>query len=176
VPTAPRMRSTLADTSIPVAKQTSKKRRAPALPESHLAHQDLLSESLAYAIKRAQVRCDEALVAHLGTGLSPARFAALCAVGSRPGMSQAALGALLGINGPSVVKVVDELERMGLVKRMPTADRRAYALELTERGDADLLRYEASTQAFEKRISGRLTASERALLQSLLAKVAIDET
>lgn len=176
MPTLPRTRSTPADAVGTVTPRAAPKRRNAAQPEARKAHQDLLRDSLAYAIKRAQVRCDEALVAHLGTGLSPARFAALCAVGSAPGMSQAALGALLGINGPSVVKVVDELERMGLVKRMPTSDRRAYALELTAQGDADLLRYEASTQAFEKRIAGKLTASERALLQGLLARVAIDET
>lgn len=144
-----------------------------ALPHTH---EDLLRNSLAYAIKRAQVRCDEALSRHLDAGLSPARFAALCAIGANPGISQAALGNLLGIAGPSVVKVVDELERMTLVTRMPTADRRVYALQLTQRGSADLTRYQSIHPAFEQRVAGRLSPREQTLLLRLLAKVATEES
>lgn len=138
-------------------------------------YDDLLRDSLAYAIKRTQVRCDEALSRYLDPGLSPARFAALCAVGANPGISQAALSGLLNIAGPSVVKVVDELERMDLVKRTPSSDRRVYALQLTERGGSDLKRYHASNQAFEKKITATMTAQERTQLLGLLAKVAPDE-
>jgi DNA-binding MarR family transcriptional regulator len=163
------------DAPAKLVKSSRPKKRSAGGAEAPPAHHDLLQGSLAYAITRAQVRCDEALVAHLGSGLSPARFAALCAVGANPGISQAALGSLLGIAGPSVVKVVDELERVGLVKRMPTSDRRAYALQLTDRGDADLLRYQTTNQSFEKRVAGRLSFAERASLLKLLAKVAVDE-
>ena len=147
-------------------------RRVTNLSQKGRPHDDLLSHSLAYTIKRAQVRCDEALTRHLNTGLSPARFAALCAVGANPGISQAALGALLGIAGPSVVKVVDELEKLDLVKRAASTDRRVYALQLTEQGEEDLERYERSIQTFEKMISADLTAQERNQLLQLLAKVA----
>jgi len=126
-------------------------------------------------VKRAQIRCDEALVRHLAGELSPARFAALCAIGANPGISQAALGGLLGIKGPGVVKVVDELERLGLVSRNTTTDRRIYALQLTARGSADLRHYQATNQDFERRIASRLSAQERADLLVLLAKIAVDE-
>ncbi len=135
-------------------------------------YEDLLRNSLAYGIKRTQVRCDEALARHLDPGLSPARFTALCTVGANPGISQATLGGLLNVAGPSVVKVVDDLERMGLAKRTQSSDRRVYALQLTERGEIDLRRYHASIQAFEKDIASRLGADERAQLLALLTKVA----
>ncbi len=138
-------------------------------------YDDLLRKSLAYAIKRTQVRCDEALARYLEPGLSPARFAALCAIGANPDISQAALGGLLNIAGPSVVKVVDELERLELVRRAQTSDRRIYALQLTQQGGADLERYQASMDTFEAQISSRLRPQERTLLLSLLAKVAPDE-
>lgn len=155
-------------------KSSSLKKSRPAskLPQNGKPHDDLLSHSLAYTIKRAQVRCDEALIRHLNTGLSPARFAALCAVGANPGISQAALGALLGIAGPSVVKVVDELEKLGLVKRASSTDRRVYALQLTAQGEEDLERYEHSIQTLEKMIAVNLTAEERNQLLLLLSKVA----
>jgi DNA-binding MarR family transcriptional regulator len=136
---------------------------------------NLLADSLAYAIKRAQVRCDEALARYLDPGLSPARFAALTTIGANPGISQAALGGLLNIAGPSVVKVIDELERLELVRRENSSDRRVYALQLTDRGRADMKRYHASVQTFEKKISTLLSAQERNQLFALLAKVAPGE-
>lgn len=136
---------------------------------------DLLGGSLAYAIKRTQVRCDEALSRYLDEGISPARFAALSTVGANPGISQATLGGFLNIAGPSVVKVVDELERLGLLTREKTSDRRVYALMLTERGISDLKRFNSSVQTFEKKIAALLTQQERAQLLALLAKVAPDE-
>lgn len=166
---------TTAPPAVKVARASRAERGSKALviPEgSPHRHDDLLQHSLAYTIKRAQVRCDEALTRHLDAGLSPARFAALCAVGANPGISQAALGGLLGIAGPSVVKVVDELEKLDLVKRASSTDRRVYALQLTDHGEVDLERYEISIQTFEKKISEGLTAQERSQLLKLLAKVA----
>jgi DNA-binding MarR family transcriptional regulator len=134
-----------------------------------------LQNSLAYAIKRTQVRCDEALVRYLDRELTPARFAALSTIGANPGISQTALGGLLNIAGASVVKVVDELERLELLRRDPSADRRVYALQLTEKGATDLLRYQTAVEAFEKQIASHLTREERAQLITLLAKVAPEE-
>ena len=162
---------------LPVSKRSS---AAKAVLPSKGAGQifkpnNLLNDSLAYVIKRAQVRCDEALVSYLDRGLTPARFAALSTVGANPGISQTALGGLLNIAGASVVKVVDELERTGLLRRESSSDRRVYALQLTEKGAADLARYQASVQAFEKQIASRLTREERSQLIALLSKVAPDE-
>ncbi|HKS72665.1 MAG TPA: MarR family transcriptional regulator [Terriglobales bacterium] len=136
---------------------------------------DLLSDSLAYAIKRTQVRCDEALARYLDQGISPARLAALSTIGANPGISQSALGGLLNIAGPSVVKVVDDLERLNLLRRAPTTDRRVYSLQLTDKGMADLERYQASIEIFEKNIAAALTTSERALLLDLLSRIAPGE-
>lgn len=112
---------------------------------------------------------------YLNPGLSPARLAALSTIDSNPGLSQATLGALLNIAGPSVVKVVDELERLGLVSREAGNDRRVYALHLTDSGVADVRRYQRAIQNFEKEIASGLTADERTTLIALLGKVAADE-
>lgn len=171
-----------ADTTPPLAMKTARaprterKSSAPMIPEEGpRKHEDLLEHSLAYTIKRAQVRCDDALTPLLDVGLSPARFAALCAVGANPGISQASLGSLLGIASPSVVKVVDELEKLGLVKRASSTDRRVYALQLTDLGEVDLAHYGRSFQTFEKKISASLTTKERSQLLKLLSKVATSE-
>jgi DNA-binding MarR family transcriptional regulator len=96
-------------------------------------------------------------------------------VGANPGISQAALSGLLNIAGPSVVKVVDDLERMGLIRRDTSSDRRVYALKLTDKGISDLKRYQVSVRTFEKKIASLLTPQERSHLFTLLAKVAPNE-
>ena len=84
-------------------------------------------------------------------------------------------GALLNIAGPSVVKVIDELERMELLRRDSSTDRRVYALRLTDKGLAALRRYHAAVAKFEAKIASELTKTERRQLFALLAKVAPEE-
>ncbi|WP_100175588.1 MarR family winged helix-turn-helix transcriptional regulator [Bradyrhizobium nitroreducens] len=139
-----------------------------------LLEHNLLEDSLAYFIRRAQVRCDSELARHLEPGISPARLAALATIGANPGISQSALGSLLNIASPSVVKVVDDLESRGLLERGPgpSSDRRVYALGLTDRGTTELRRYNESVKRFEEKIASNLTKTERQQLISLLKRVA----
>ncbi|MBR0706968.1 MarR family winged helix-turn-helix transcriptional regulator [Bradyrhizobium liaoningense] len=142
--------------------------RVRSLPE-----QNLLEDSLAYFIRRAQVRCDTELMRYLEPGISPARLAALATIGANPGISQSALGTLLNIASPSVVKVVDDLEKRELLERGPSKDRRVYAVRLTEKGVAELRRYNEAVERFEEKIASDLTKAERLQLISLLKRVAI---
>lgn len=143
--------------------------RARSLPEPNL-----LEDSLAYFIRRAQVRCDTELARFLEPGISPARLAALATIGANPGISQSALGSLLNIASPSVVKVVDDLENRGLLERGPgpSRDRRVYAVRLTDEGAAELRRYNESVKRFEDKIASDLTRTERQHLIALLNRVA----
>jgi DNA-binding MarR family transcriptional regulator len=134
----------------------------------------MLEDSLGWAIKRAQVRCEEALVALLPPDLSPTRMTALATIEANPGITQSALGMALHIAPPSVVKVVDVLERLALVERRESpADRRVYALVLTDAGQAELQRCKAVVAQSELEIASRLTKAERAMLIELLSRVAI---
>lgn len=133
----------------------------------------MLEDSLGYAVKRAQVRCEEALIAVLPPDLSPTRMTALAVIEANPGITQSALGVALHIASPSVVKVVDVLERLGLVERRASpADRRVYALVLTDAGREELLRCRAIVANSELDIASKLTKAERAMLIELLSRVA----
>lgn len=131
--------------------------------------------SVGYVLRRAQVRSDEALMRYLTPPMSPARLSTLSTVGSNPGISQTALASILNIAGPSVVKVIDDLEQMGILSRERTADRRSYALHLTPYGLDEHKRHGELVQAFEREIAAGLTAAERSQLLSLLAKIAPTE-
>lgn len=136
---------------------------------------DLLQDSLGYTLKLAQVRTYEVLYATLGPrAISPARMTALSIIGTQSGISQATLAERLGIARPSVVKVVDTLESLGLIERQAVPnDRRSYALVLTSRGKEELREIRSQLRVYEKAITAKLTATERTQLMALLAKVAV---
>lgn len=135
---------------------------------------DLISDSIGYAIKRAQVRSYDVFFEVLGDEeISPGRLTALSIISMNPEIMQAQLAERLNIAGPSVVKVIDALEEAGLVSRKPYAgDRRRYALVLTEIGRKRLASFRAKVEAFEARIAANLSAAERLQLLDLLERVA----
>jgi MarR family transcriptional regulator for hemolysin len=73
---------------------------------------------------------------HLGIGQAGWMTIAMIAKSAEP-MSQRALADLVGVEGPSMVSMLDRLEREGLVTRAPSpTDRRVKLVHLTEAGTA----------------------------------------
>jgi MarR family transcriptional regulator for hemolysin len=71
---------------------------------------------------------------HLGIGQAGWMTIAMIAKSGEP-MSQRALADLVGVEGPSMVSMLDRLEREGLVTRAPSpTDRRVKLVHLTEAG------------------------------------------
>ena len=72
-----------------------------------------------------------------------------------------------------MVKVVDALERLGLIdRRLTEGDRRTLSLFLTERGVAELQTLRENAARYEEAIAKKLSADERRTLIALLDKVA----
>ncbi len=69
-------------------------------------------------------------------GLSRATWMLLAWVRKLDAPSQTVLADRLGLEGASVVRLVDRLEREGLVERRPGADRRVKTIHLTGKGEA----------------------------------------
>lgn len=66
-------------------------------------------------------------------GLTLARARALMLLARHPGISQTELAGLLEIENPTVVRLLDGLEKQGLIRRTPAADdRRVKRIDLTE--------------------------------------------
>ncbi|WP_372023897.1 MarR family winged helix-turn-helix transcriptional regulator [Tistrella mobilis] len=66
-------------------------------------------------------------------GLTLARARALMLLARHPGISQTELAGLLEIENPTVVRLLDGLEKQGLISRTPAADdRRVKRIDLTE--------------------------------------------
>jgi DNA-binding MarR family transcriptional regulator len=92
--------------------------------------------ALGLLLRRAHDRAAGALVEALRPlGLELRHFAVLITLNARGPLSQSALVAATGSDKASMVRVVDDLERAGLVARRPVpGDRRIHAVEMTPKG------------------------------------------
>jgi DNA-binding MarR family transcriptional regulator len=105
-------------------------------------------------------------------GVGPRTYAVLMALVADDGQSQRELSSRLGIHRNVMVTVIDSLEGQGLVKRTPhPADRRAFAVRLTDAGRDLLPTLDVQGRAQEDEITGPLTADERATLLILLQRM-----
>lgn len=135
-----------------------------------------LDELLGYRLRRAQVAVFQDFAASVGRlAITPGELGALMIVQANPGLKQSELAAGLGIDRSTLVAVVKELERRGLIRRARARrDRRAYALTLAPRGRRLLARARAPLAAHEARIAAALTPAEHATLRELLRRIAAD--
>jgi DNA-binding MarR family transcriptional regulator len=109
-------------------------------------------------------------------GLEPRHAGMLTRLAAHEGLSQQALGELIGLNPTRMVFLVDELERRGLVeRRRNTADRRSYELYLTAQGRDTLRQVQAAGSRHQAEIGASLTQAERIQLASLLRRLATEQ-
>ena len=131
-----------------------------------------LEKSIGYALRRAQVAVFADFMSHIGdAGLRPAQFSVLLVVRQTPGLKQSVVADALGIQRTNFVAMVDELQKKGWLSRVP-ADRRSYALHLTEAGEAKITEALAMHAAIERRIGRLLGPGGRASLLEHLRIIA----
>ncbi|MBX6745863.1 MAG: MarR family transcriptional regulator [Acetobacteraceae bacterium] len=111
----------------------------------------LFSQQFATAFRAWRRAADEALARY---GLSQATAWPLVqAARHGEGIRQGALAALLGIEGPSLVRTLDHLCAAGLVLRQEDpADRRARTIHLTEAGHVQAARAETVLAGLRARL------------------------
>ena len=109
-------------------------------------------------------------------GLEPRHAGLLFRLSANEGLSQQAVGELIGLNPTRMVFLVDELEQRGLVERRRSAtDRRSYELYLTAQGREKLRQVQASGSRHQDEIGASLTRDERVQLTSLLHRLANEQ-
>ncbi|TMN18270.1 MarR family transcriptional regulator [Pseudoxanthomonas sp. X-1] len=118
-----------------------------------------MSSGLMQAGRQWQKVVDAALAGH---GLSNAMTTPLLMIGrSGGGVRQIELAQLIGVEGPSLVRILDKLAAAGLVRRENDAsDRRANKLWLTDAGEAIRQQLESQLNALRKKTFGEMTDSE----------------
>jgi DNA-binding MarR family transcriptional regulator len=102
-------------------------------------------------------------------GVSPKAFGALVVLEEEGPLTQQRMAERQGIDRTTAVAVVDELERHGAVeRRRDPADRRAYALQVTERGRRLRERAESAIVAAEQAFLAPLPEAEQRRLRAAL--------
>jgi MarR family transcriptional regulator for hemolysin len=105
---------------------------------------------------------------HLGIGQAGWMTIAMIAKSGEP-MSQRALADLVGVEGPSMVSMLDRLEREGLVTRAPSpTDRRVKLVHLTEAGTTLYQQVREQANAVRTALLGDLPPATLAAATELL--------
>lgn len=128
---------------------------------------------LGYHLRRAQLRAFAAFARHLKeTGLTPTLYGVLATVEARPGIAQGEVADALGADRSTMVRLVDQLERRGLLRRdAHPDDRRTVLPALTDAGRALLDRATPLVEASEKTFAADLSADECERLADYLRRI-----
>ena len=147
----------------PRARERSRTRRQSL-------HLGMLEGHLGYFVRRLQVWVFHDFVRSLASlDIRPAQYAVLVVIEANSGLSQADVAERLGIERARLVRLLDELERRGLIRRRASPrDRRSHALILTRRGQGELKRMKLLAAAHEANLARRLGPEKRAIILASL--------
>ncbi len=137
-----------------------------------------LDREVGFALRLAQVAVFKDLTARLKPlALRPAEYSLLVIVHANPGLKQLALGAVLSVQGPNLVTMVDQLEMRKLIVRSAVPnDRRAHALHLTAKGRSLLRQAQIAHAKHQERLNTCLGNTEAPDLIAVLNRIAAAKT
>lgn len=126
-----------------------------------------------YQLRLAQVAMFRDFADTLGDfDVTPGLFGVLVIIEANPGLKQSELARAAHLDRSTVVSVIDNLERRGLVERRPAEnDRRSNALVLTDAGGELLKKLKRLVADHERRLVAHLSEDERTTLVHLLKKI-----
>jgi DNA-binding MarR family transcriptional regulator len=151
--------------ALPRARDGLRKRR-------QLLDLGVLEEHVGYFVRRLQVWVFQDFVRSLASlDIRPAQYAVLVVIEANSGPSQADVAERLGIERARLVRLLDGLQRRGLIRRRASPrDRRSHALILTRRGQGELKRMKLLAAAHEANLTRRLGPGARASILASLRK------
>jgi DNA-binding MarR family transcriptional regulator len=147
---------------------------APAAASAPGLSMEALEGFIGYAIRRAQLSVFEDFNERMAEfAISTAQFSVMRLARDNPGLNQRALAEALGAETSRMVLIIDELERRGIVDRLPSMlDRRSRAIYLTAEGRKLLRRLERRAAAQDRAMEKRLRGDDKATLLRMLRHLA----
>jgi len=107
-----------------------------------------------------------------GENVTPGLFGVLVIIEANPDLKQSELAHATHLDRSTVVTVIDNLQRRGLVeRRVALHDRRSNAIRLTASGSALLRKLKRQVSQHERRLLQNFSATERETFLALLQKV-----
>jgi DNA-binding MarR family transcriptional regulator len=133
-----------------------------------------LADQVGYHLRLANAAAIKSFNDALGPlGLTPADYGALVVIESNPGLIQQDLAAALGLQRANLVRVLNQLETRGLIRRGGES-RRENALFLTVSGRKLMPAIHAAHAVHEKRVAQALRQGVQPLLAALRNLSALD--
>lgn len=128
------------------------------------------AQAIAIVARRWRTRLDERLKP---MNMSIARWGALYWLGQQSeGVSQAALADMAGVEPPTLVRVIDQLEAQGLVERKVSAtDRRVNLLRLTDAARPLVEEIEIEAERMRMEVLHDLTFEEYESAMNVMSKL-----
>ena len=151
----------------------AKKTTSAAPPRGARVDRGVLTGLIGFHLRLAQIAVFRDFATTLDTlDVTPGIFAVLVLIDTNAGLKQTELANAVGLDRSSMVAVIDNLERRGLVRRLAVAtDRRANALRLTAAGKDLLKKAKRLVAAHEARLAENLAAGERVALVAMLDRI-----
>ena len=147
----------------------ARSRSKPGTPDPSAGLAFLLSQVGAHSAARFAGRLEP-------LGFKPPHAGILRVIEQADGLSQQSLGERLGVFPSRLVALIDELEHLGLVERRNSpADRRSYALYLTDPGREALETIGLISREHQESICAALDEAERAQLAEFLRRIATEQ-
>ena len=133
----------------------------------------VLDDLAGYFVRMVQLRMFQLFHARFGvSGLSPGLYCVLAVVAANPGVRAGALSDTLLIKRSNMTKLVDALERRGLVRRAAShVDRRSVELSLTPAGHRLIAAIKPDILEHENFALSPLSIHERRVFMGLLGKL-----
>ncbi|WP_314947626.1 MarR family winged helix-turn-helix transcriptional regulator [Bradyrhizobium cosmicum] len=132
-----------------------------------------LQRTPGFMLRLAQLKFFEGFYEEFAAlGLTPATYAIFAVIRDNPGVPPSSLASLLRLRLPNLIKILNELESSGFIKRNRSkADRRAVELVLTPRG-AKLIHDGAKlTEPYNQKMLAPLSEAEQRMLIELLNRI-----
>ena len=146
---------------------------SPAKPPRASINLGVLPQLVGYQLRMAQI----ALFRDFAEGpgaleVTPGLFGVLVIIEANPDLKQSELARATHLDRSTVVTIIDNLERRGLVERRAALhDRRSNAIRLTDAGTALLRQLKRKVVQHEKRLLENFGDGELELFLKLLQKV-----
>lgn len=130
-----------------------------------------LDEITGFHMRKAVLRAQGTFASAAGRKLQTGQYSVMAIINENPGRTQTAIAEAAGLDRSSLVPVLNQFEKNGLIIREAVAtDRRAYAVRLTKKGQRELADLETKVQEIEKKVVDGLGQENHALLIDLLKR------
>jgi DNA-binding MarR family transcriptional regulator len=113
-----------------------------------------VEDEIGFVLRLAQLAVFKDVIETLSPfGLRPSDFSALRVISANPGLKQQDIGRELGIKGPNLVGMVEDLRKKKLiVRKVVPGDRRSYSLTMAPAGRELLEQAEEAHRGHQARI------------------------